>query len=138
MRVLLDNDVTLDYILKRSPFAVEARAIFERLKGNEIEVFVAPITPVNVFYITRKEKGKDAAFQAVEDLLLAVKISKINKNLMRNALKLNFTDYEDAVQHACAEAENLDAIISRDLSDYKNATLPVYSPTEFLKMLKTR
>jgi hypothetical protein len=56
---------------------------------------------------------------------------------MQNALLLNFNDYEDAVQHTCAEAENLDAIVTRNISDYKNATLPVYSPTEFLSLLNT-
>lgn len=105
MRVLLDNDVTLDYILKRPPSAAEAKEIFERLKLNEFEAFVAPITPINVFYVVRKEKGKDDAFQAIKDLFIAVKVCAINKNLMQDALKLNFTDYEDAVQHACAEAE---------------------------------
>jgi hypothetical protein len=44
---------------------------------------------------------------------------------------------QDFVQHACAEAENLDAIVTRNLSDYKNARLPVYSPAEFLSQLKT-
>lgn len=138
MRVLLDNDVMLDYILKRPPSADEAKEIFERLKLNEIEAFVAPITPINVFYVVRKEKGKDDAFQAIKDLFIAVKVCAINKNLMQEALKLNFTDYEDAVQHACAEAERLDAIVTRNLSDYKNATLPVYSPIEFMNLLKTR
>jgi predicted nucleic acid-binding protein len=137
MRVLLDNDVTLDYVLKRPPAAVEAKEIFERLKRGEIDVFIAPITPVNVFYIVRKLKGKDSAFQAIKDLFKAVKVCTINKGLMQAALKSNFTDYEDAVQHACAEAENLDAIVTRNISDYKNAVLPVYSPAQFLNLLKT-
>ncbi len=137
MRVLLDSDVALDYILIRPPAAAEAKEIFERLKQNEFEAFIAPITVINAFYIVRKEKGKSDAFQAVEDLLTAAQICATNKKVMQDALSLSFTGYEDAVQHACAERENLDLIVTRNLSDYKNATLPVYSPADFLNLLNT-
>jgi hypothetical protein len=45
------------------------------------------------------------------------------------------TDYEDAVQHAAAQAAGLDAIITRDLKDYKHSILPVYSPADFLALI---
>jgi hypothetical protein len=54
------------------------------------------------------------------------------------AYKLAFADYEDAVQHASAVANGLDTIVTRDLNDYKNATLPVFSPTDFLNKLKSQ
>jgi hypothetical protein len=51
---------------------------------------------------------------------------------------LTFADYEDAVQHVSAGAIGLDAIITRNLDDYQNATLPVYSPSDFLSHLKAQ
>ena len=36
-----------------------------------------------------------------------------------------------------AIAENLDAIVTRNLKDYKNSTVKVYSLTEFLQFLQT-
>lgn len=137
MRVLLDNDVVLDYILKRPPSAAEAKGIFDCLAKTEFEAYVAPITFNNVFYVIRKAQSKTAAFQAVEKLIKILEVCVANKNVMQNALFSNFIDYEDAAQHACAEAENLDAIVTRNLSDYKNATIPVYSPPDFLDLLKT-
>ena len=138
MRVLFDNDVVLGYVLQRSPFNIEANELFMRLGRNEFAAYIAAITPINVFYVVRKEKNKTVAFQAVADSLSSFHICLANKKVLQNALLLNFSDYEDAVQHACAEAENLDAIVTRNLSDYKNATLPVYSPQDFLNLLKTR
>jgi hypothetical protein len=54
---------------------------------------------------------------------------------MHAALSLSFSDYEDAVQHASATASGLDAIVTRNLTDYKGATLPVFSPANSLAQL---
>ena len=43
--------------------------------------------------------------------------------------------YEDAVQHACGTANQLDAIVTRNLNDFKNASWPV-SPGGFLNHVK--
>lgn len=137
MRVLLDNDVVQDFIQQRSPFEIEVNEIFERSGRSEFEIYIAPITPINVFYVMRKLKGRNIAFKAIKDLLKSVEVCEVNKSVLLSALALSFTDYEDAVQHACAEAENLDAVVTRNLSDYKNASVPVYSPADFLNLLKT-
>ena len=137
MRVLLDNDVVLDFILKRPPFNVEAKKIFDYAGGGKITIYISAITPINAFYTTRKEKGKDIAFKAVEGLVKLIEVCRTDKSVLQNAFSLGFTDYEDAVQCASAMAENLDAIVTRNVKDYKNALIKVYSPTEFLQFLRT-
>lgn len=137
IRVLLDTNVVLDFVLARQPFFKAADEIFTRLQNYEYEAFVSAITPINVFYTTRKEKNKATAFIAVEELLKLVQITESGNYIYRNALTLNFNDYEDAVQHECATAENLDAIVTRNIKDYKNATVAVYSPDVFLQILQT-
>lgn len=135
MRVLLDTNVVLDFILKRTPFDIEAKEIIARAARRQITVFVSPITPINAFYATKKEKGKDVALQAVEDFLKLVEVAETGKQVLQNAFALNFDDYEDAVQHECAAAENLDAIVTRNTKDYINASVKIYSPDEFLDFL---
>lgn len=137
MRILLDTDITLDYIQQRTPFEAEANLVFASLVRREFVGYLAPITINNAFYFARKSGGIANAKIAVEDLLKIVEICSINKSTFENALLLNISDYEDAIQHVCAQNENLDAIVTRNISDYKNATLPVYSPTEFLNLLNT-
>jgi len=61
----------------------------------------------------------------------------IDQFVLENACGLPFTDYEDATQHASATANRLDVIVTRNLNDYKNATLPVFSPIDFLSQLKS-
>ena len=137
MRVLFDTDVVLDLLLDRAPFAQDAAALFELHEQGRLEAHISGVTIVNVFYITRKLKGIDTARLAVEELLKTLGACPIDRKVLADAQRLPFSDYEDAVQHACAEADGLDAIVTRNLEDYKNAVLPVFSPDRLLKHLQT-
>ena len=54
MRVLLDTDVVIDFLMAREPFAQRARQIFELNAQRKIQCYIASITPLNVFYVARK------------------------------------------------------------------------------------
>lgn len=136
-RVLIDSDVVIDFVLERQPFDTEAKKIFRLIARKTLVAYITSITPVNVFYIGRKIKGQQDTLKAIKRLLDILEVVTADKNLLEKSLSSKITDYEDAVQHACAEAENLDAIVTRNLADYKNATIPVYSPTDFLNLLNT-
>jgi predicted nucleic acid-binding protein len=138
MRVLLDSDVVLDFLLEREPFFEVAGELFELIAQGACNGYISGITPINVFYLMRKAKGIDKARQAISDLLIAVGVCPITQTVLEDAFALSFTDYEDAVQHASAVAGGLDAIVTRNLDDYKNAALPVYSPADFLNHLKAQ
>lgn len=135
MRVLFDTDVVLDLVLDREPFVEAAAKLFELHEQGRIDGYISSVTTVNVFYLTRKNKGIAVARQAVEELLTTLNVCALDRFILEDAHRLAFTDYEDAVQHASATANSLDAIVTRNLKDYKNATLPVFSPTDFLNQL---
>lgn len=135
MRVLLDTDVVLDHLLEREPFAKAASQLFELNGQGTFDAYISGITPINVFYIGRKMIERDKLRQILNDLLLAMRVCPITHDVLNQAFALPFTDYEDAVQHASATAIQLDAIVTRNLDDYRNATLPVFSPTDFLNQL---
>lgn len=116
-RILLDTDVVLDLLLARPDFVEQAAALWEANREARIEAYISAITPVNVFYIARKLKGSTVARQAVEKLLSGLRICQLDQVALQNAATLSLTDYEDAVQHACATAYQLDAIITRNLED---------------------
>lgn len=138
MRVLLDTDVVLDVIMAREPFVLEAAELLDLSEQGAFEAYVSAITPLNIFYVARKARTKANLRQAVHELLQTVRVCTIDESVLANAFTLSFADYEDAVQHCCATASNLEGIVTRNLKDYKNATLPVFSPTDFLKKLKSR
>lgn len=135
MRVLLDTDVVLDFLLEREPFAQAAGKLLELNARGAFDGYISAITPVNVFYIARKILGRDKVRRALDDLLLVVRVCPVTHAVLHQALALPFADYEDAVQHASATASHLDALVTRNLDDYQKATLPVFSPTDFLNRL---
>ena len=138
MRVLLDTDVVLDVIAARTPFAAVAGELLDLNERGVFEAYISGITPVNIFYIARKARSTAGLRQAVGHLLRTVRVCPLDHAILTSALTSPLDDYEDAVQHASAVASRLDAIVTRNLEDYKNATLPVFAPADFLNHLKAQ
>ncbi|HEX9370292.1 MAG TPA: PIN domain-containing protein [Roseiflexaceae bacterium] len=137
MRVLLDTDVVLDLLADRQPFVVEASVLWLAHEQGRLEAFVSPITPVNVFYILRKQQGAAPARQVVGRLLTAVQICPLDRAALDAAYALPLADYEDALQAATAAAAGLDAIVTRNITDYAGAPLLILTPAEALAHLST-
>ncbi len=135
MRVLFDTNIILDLLLDRVPFADDAAALWQANADGRLEGFVSAITPVNLFYIARRLKGRATAFQAVSEVLAALSVCPVDHLVLQTALTLPFADYEDAVQHASAIGNRLDAIVTRNIKDFTGATLLVLSPAELLLQL---
>jgi predicted nucleic acid-binding protein len=133
---LIDTDVILDFMLARQPFHLEADEIFVTLQNREFDGYILAITPVNVFYIARKIKDKTIAFSLVGKLLSLLRIARCDAAILKYALYLGFSDYEDAVQCSAAMAENLDGIVTRDTKDFNNSPVKVFTPGEFLESLE--
>ena len=136
MRVLIDTNIFLDYVLERHPFHADAEAIILHLADEDFEGFVSAITPVNVYYFGRKLKERDHARKEVRRLIRMLEIARTDKEILQDAFTLDFKDYEDAVQCASAMAEGLDGIVTRNVRDFKNSPIPVYSPAKFLEILQ--
>jgi len=129
---LLDTNIVLDFLQARPPYVQEATIIWHAAQRGEFSGFVSAITPTTVFYIVRRERGGPAARLAVQRILTAVQVCPVDRVALRDALSLSFTDFEDAVQCASAEAAGLDLIVTRDVRDFRGAALPVLSPAEFI------
>ena len=57
------------------------------------------------------------------------------KSEIIQALKNDFSDYEDSVQYSSAlTIQGINAIITRNIKDYKNSKIAVMTPLNFLKM----
>lgn len=138
MRALLDTDVILDVIAAREPFTKDAQKLLDLNEAGEFEAYISALTPLNIFYIARKARNSSNLREAIRDLLQAVKICPLDESVLIGAFALPFSDYEDAVQHFSATAEGLEAIVTRNVRDYKNATLPVFTPGEFIEHLTSQ
>ena len=98
MRVLLDTDVVLDILTNRQPFVVEASVLWLAHEQGRLEACVSPITPVNVFYILRRQVGTPQARQIVGRLLATLPVCALDQAMLHAAHALSMDDFEDAVQ----------------------------------------
>jgi predicted nucleic acid-binding protein len=135
MRALLDTDVILDLVLERSPWVDDAEALVDAHERRLFDAYLAPITPVNVFYIVRKLRDIQTARAAVTAIINGFYICPVDHAVLRSASSSSLADFEDAVQLAAALASGLDAIVSRNVTDYAGAALPSYRPDQFLGLL---
>lgn len=46
------------------------------------------------------------------------------------AADLNFTDYEDALQSVCASRAKVNYIVTRNIKDFSNSSIPAIKPSE--------
>ncbi|MBF2048415.1 MAG: PIN domain-containing protein [Elainella sp. C42_A2020_010] len=130
MRVLIDTNVVLDFLQEREPFVENAARLFERIDAGKIEGFIAATTITNIYYIVRRAAGRAVAQDAVTQVLSDLNICAVDLEVLEQALALNFEDFEDAVQYACAVVHGVDAIVTRDVAGFINAEIPVVLPED--------
>ena len=137
MRVLLDTNIILDFFLERKPFFVDASQLFKAIADDKIEGFITASSVTDIFYICRRQtRNIEEAKQILTTTLALLKICPVDREILETALKSNVADFEDAVQIACAQAQNLDAVITRNTRDFQTANIPVMSANQMMEQLK--
>lgn len=53
----------------------------------------------------------------------------------RKAISSEMTDYEDAIMVETSISNEIDCIVTRNIKDYSKASISVYTPDEFLKII---
>ena len=135
MRVLFDTNVVLDLLLARAPFEQEAKRIWDALDEERIIGFVPASALTDIFYIARKQVGREMALDAVQTCFDSLEICTVDSQAIQKALSLPGIDFEDNLQEACAVIYELDAIVTRDKAGFKRSSIPVMTPTEVLAQL---
>ena len=130
MRVLIDTNIVLDLLQERKPFVENAARLFERVDTGEIEGLIAATTITNIYYIVRRAAGRVAAQGAIAQVLVDLTICTVDLEILEQAHALDFEDFEDAVQYACAVVHRVDAIVTRDVAGFANSEIPVVLPED--------
>ena len=132
MKGLIDTNIILDVLLDRKPFSLDGLKLFERIETGQLQGVIAATTVTNIFYILRKMLGRDAAIAAIKRLLISFELCAVNRSVVEWAIQKDLKDFEDGVQVACAAIAQLDAIVTRDRSDFVNLEIPVLTVADLL------
>jgi predicted nucleic acid-binding protein len=134
-RLLLDLNVFLDVILDRPPDADIAAALWAAIERGQGQGMIPAHGVTTIFYLLEKSRGAAFAREGVERLIRVFNVAPVDDGVVRRALALAWSDFEDAVCAAAAEATGCDALVTRDPSGYPNAPLPVIDPAAALSWL---
>ncbi len=139
MRVLIDTNIVLDFLLQREPFFQDAELLFQVIDTGQLIGYVTATTLTDIFYISRKHtRSVEQARQAVSETLTAMVICPIDRAVLESAFNSGLVDFEDAVQIFGAVAQGLDAILTRDNKGFLSSPIPVLSVQELLQQLGTQ
>ena len=134
-KLFVDSDVVIDYFTDRAPHANSASELFELNEQGHINLYISAVSINNIYYIVRRFLGHKKTIEVVELLTEMTEIIGTTKKEILQALKNNFSDFEDSIQYSTAlNIKDLDAIITRNTKDYKHSSIAVMTPLNFLKM----
>ena len=130
MKVLFDTNIILDVLLDRKQFVELSASLVSLVETNDIEGYLCATTVTTIDYLVTKTHNKKLAKAAIQKLLSLFKIARVDQKVLLLSIESEFTDFEDAVQYFSGQLVDVDAIVTRNIKDYKKANYPIYSPRE--------
>ena len=129
--VFIDTNVVIDFLADRQPFSLEAARLFNLGIEGKAKIFISAVSYNNIYYILRQSLTNNATIKLLKELAEITEITDVTNEIIRQSLKTDFKDYEDAIQYYCAlSITKIDFIVTRNTKDFKKSILPVLTPNE--------
>lgn len=135
-KILIDTDVILDFFFDRKPFSENSTTILNLCENKIIEGYVTPVIISNIYYLLRRTAKHEKVIEKLKLLLTILDVLKMDKSTIEKALNSDFKDFEDALQNfAAVSFGEIEAIITRNVKDYKRSEIGVLTPESFVKLI---
>lgn len=131
-KVFVDTDVCIDLLSGRMPFNKSAELLFSLADTGKIKICVSSLSFSNIDYMLLSQYSTTHSRQLIAKFKTLVQVLAVNSKTIDLAIASDFNDFEDAIQYSCAIEHNLTTIITRNLKDYKKATIKVLTPETYL------
>ena len=135
MKILFDTNIVLDVLMDRLPHSDVAVELFSKVEDGTIIGYLCGTTITTVFYLAAKTVGAPRAQEEIKKLLSLFEVAPVNRLVLESALAVDFNDFEDAVIHEAACHVGADAIITRNLKEFKKSRISVYTSEELANIL---
>jgi predicted nucleic acid-binding protein len=133
--LFIDSDVLLDMLLTREPFWGYTQLLLLESQNQGIALSTSVLVIANVNYILAKKMGASATKNTIKALVKRINILSFESDIIDLVLTGEFNDFEDGIQYLIAKRYKCDAIITRNIKDYKQSTIPVLTAEQFLRTL---
>jgi hypothetical protein len=132
-KLFVDTDVVLDLLSGRQPHYKFAAELFSLADIESVRLYVSSLTFANVHYVLSKQLSASESRKLLLRFKTLVTVLPVNDKIIELALSSSFADFEDAIQFYAAIENNISILLTRNLKDFKKATIPVMTPQQYLK-----
>ena len=135
--IFLDTNIVIDFLADRKPFSLFAAKLFNFSILGKAKIFVSAVSYNNIYYILRQTHSNAETIKLLNELSEITEITNVTKSIIKQSLKSDFKDFEDAIQYNCAlSLAKMDFIVTRDTKDFKKSTLSIMTPEEAVSLLE--
>lgn len=136
MKALLDTCVVVDFLQKREPFAHDALSLFRAAALQEFSGYITAKSATDIFYLSHRATHSNGQSRILLQRLLDLvgMLDSLGADV-RLALLAECAEFEDAVMIETGKRSGMDCIVTRNTKHYAGASIPVYEPAEFLRLL---
>ena len=136
MKVLIDTNVILDALMKRTPWVRAAEAVLMAVAEEKVTGYITASTFTDLYYLLQKRlQNKELTRQTLLDLITVVDVLDVTGTDCERAFDLPMTDYEDALLAYCAKRHRVDRIITRNVKHFAGSPIIAIEPSDFLETL---
>ena len=145
MKVFIDTNVILEYTMERERAEIVDK-LFDTLKNQEHQMlmsvggFYTMLYVIDKFLKKEMHLDKEVRIKTLRSVMRRLLQNFVvaehdNESLLRGISDANYTDLEDSCQYQLAQRAGCQAIITFNVSDYRNtqnSPVKVLTPEEYL------
>ena len=135
MRILFDLNVLLDVAIRWEKYPDSLRLYEEVGSTTRLEGVWPACGFTTLYYILKRELGDRKAKEFIALFSKDLDLAPFDEKVAIRALRLNFSDLEDACISASALSAACDYVATRNEADFIASPVPPKHPKELLAML---
>ena len=137
MRLLVDTNVFLDYLLRREESWKDALRFFVWCREHKNQIFVTSMSLRDIEYVAHKiTHNKDQANKILGGVYsLCSKVIGVSADSAINAIFEDYKDYEDELQIQAAKESLVDAVVTNNIKDFEYKNIAVFTPKQIISFI---
>ncbi|HXH11302.1 MAG TPA: PIN domain-containing protein [Alphaproteobacteria bacterium] len=134
MRILVDVNVYIDVMTKRTNWEESLRVLNLVRRSPEIEGWTSALTVPLLYFFRLRVADERRARADAQAVVQGFRLVPLGEEILHQALASALPDFEDNIQLASAEAIPADHVITRNKKDFQPAQISILTPEEWLAL----
>lgn len=136
MKLFLDTNILVDLYEQRMPFYDEVKKLQIMQVLGDAELWVSAKSFTDVYYVMKRRYASEAILQAFSVSFDFLNVCSIDGSDVKQAVAMQWVDFEDCLIDIAAQKVKADALITRDESGFSQAATKVWHPAAFFTYLE--